>query len=455
MDLKPIFCEKITKSVDKHQKLFYNVDTMLKTFSCANFKSFRDLATIDFTAAKADKNLMENTFLLSDEEKLLKCLTIYGQNSAGKSNFIKAMTFMVNFICLPIKNNSKNISFFKSEPFLLQKGYDKKPSFFEITFYVEKILYRYGFELLGNKVLKEWLFYTKKRETLLFTRDNNSYEVSSAFLKNSLVVRRDTRDESLFLVNAYFNRDKKSKLLEDIISWFLNFNVVRVGFSKSYIEHSIELLKNEIYRRKVMTLLQAADISVDNCLVNIFKTDLQNIPENLNEVEKEKLLKQEKYNFFMVHKLFDEAGNMTNEKILFDLFNQESTGTQRLLFLAPLIIEALEKGSILVLDEIDSQLHPLVLEVLIRIFNSQKNNPRGAQFLLTLQNTFLLDNNLLRRDQIWFVEKKKENFVSEIYSLQDIRLSSNNSKPRNDLSYEKNYILGRFGAIPNIREIDL
>jgi uncharacterized protein len=416
---------------------------MLLEFSVGNFRSFKEPVTLSMVAAKLsslDTQLdQNNTFKVNDTLTLLTSAAIYGANASGKSNLIKALSFMRWFVLNSSKESQANDPI-HSDPFLLDAETEGKPSFFEIVFLLEGIPYRYGFEVTVEKVETEWLFYSpSRRETKLFVREGNEITSSRSF-KGRQFVASLTRSNALFLsVAAQFNNLIATKVL----SWFTSFNVISGLNDSAYGGFTVKMFtENSQYRSSILDLIQGSDVSIDDVLVEKINIhDPKAFPKNMPKEVKEMILKQivgdEVINFRSIHNKKCRDG--TFEKVEFDI-SEESEGTQKLFYLSGPIIDTLAMGKVLFIDEIEARMHTMLTRKLIALFNSKKTNPNHAQLIFATHDTNLLSNKFLRRDQIWFMEED-EFRASHLYSLAELKV-------RKDRTFENDYLEGRYGGVP-------
>ncbi|MCC7430805.1 ATP-binding protein [bacterium] len=400
---------------------------MLIEFKTGNIFSFKEPVTFSLVAAKITEH-QPNTFQ-AGKFTLLKSAVLYGANASGKSNFVKAINFMKNFIILSTQEDIK----IDLENFRLNTETENKPSFFEIVFRTKDKVFRYGFEVDQTKVHSEWLFYTpNKKEVKLFERKERDFELGKDF-KEGRKLEEKTRDNSLFLsVVAQFN----GKLANEVKKWFLNLffapenlPTVPVTFKKM----------GEIdFKKKILNFLKIADLGIEDLEKNPIKNDEMK-PGTIVFPEKGTLME-----LVSSHKKFDENNNF----VAFEKFSfggNESDGTKKFFLLAVILSEALDSGKVLVFDELETSLHPLLLESIIKTFNSE-HNTKNAQLIFTTHNTNFLTGEFFRRDQVWFTEKNKFE-ATKLFSLVEF-------KERKDASFDKNYLSGRYGAIPFLGEFE-
>jgi AAA15 family ATPase/GTPase len=390
---------------------------MLLEFTVGNFLSFSEKKTLSLEATSIKEN--PDNVVVKGKYQILRSAVIYGANSSGKSNFIKAMSTMSSFVTNSAKSNSTDE--IQVTPFLLSTLTDNQPSHFEVLFIIEDDLFRYGFEVDRKSVHLEWLFQTKDggKEQPLFIREGESIEISDHFTE-AKGIEEKTRDNALFLsVTDQFNGATSKKIIE----WFSN-QVNFSGLQHEKVKYiSSLLLENKNLNNWIKDFLIPLDLGFKD-----FALD-----------EKEKRV-------VTYHNKYDESGAIIDDKFRFDLVNQESAGTNKLYDMAGRLSLGLILGGVTIIDELDAKLHPLLTMAIVSLFNSPSHNKNNAQLVFATHDTNLLSHGCFRRDQIYFTEKTK--FEStDLYSLVEYR-EPDGSKIRNDRSFEKDYIAGRYRAIP-------
>lgn len=424
---------------------------MLIEFSVGNYLSFKDQVTFSMVASKVvakDKSLDQNNmFKIDGNLSLLKSAAIYGANASGKSNFIDALSFMRQFVL----NSSKETQSEEPigvEPFRLASETTHQPSFFEVVFLLEGKKYRYGFEVDAEKVVSEWLFYTPKtKEAKLFTRDFDGIVVSNLFKEGKKIVE-NTRTNALFLsVVAQFN----GPVAQQVLGWFRSIGFIS-GLSDFGIrDYTVKGFESDDDKSEIVRIIKRLDLGIEDFQIEKVKMTEAALPKGFPKDLKKFFLKNspEKVIIRTVHKKYDSAGRNPSIE-LFDLDDNESEGTKKLFSLAGPLVDVLKNGKILVIDELDARLHPLITCEIIRLFNSNETNSRNAQLIFTTHDTNLLANTIFRRDQIWFTEKN-ESGATDLYSLAEFKLRA--EFIRNDASYQKDYIKGKYGAVPFVGDI--
>ncbi len=421
---------------------------MLIQLKVANFLSIKDEVTFSMVASGIKEHIDTNVFNARKDLKLLKSAGIYGANASGKSNLFQAMKFMRYFIL----NSSKNMQSgekIRVERFKLSSETDSKASLFEIIFISDNKRYRYGFEVNQSNVVCEWLYYllpSKKKEEMLFYREDDKYELGKAFTEGKGLESK-TRKNALFLsVAAQFN----GTISESVVTWFMNLSVVS-GLNQRYEIMSDLLVEDKKLKNKILEYLRIADMGIEDIVVEKQQVDLETMPKEMHDIFKtvKTLMENQEVptvtSIKMLHKKYDPDNNVISLE-QFDMERSESEGTKKLFSLLAPVVNALTLGTILVVDELDSSLHPLITLLIIQLFNSNQYNPLNAQLIFNTHDTNLLSKKTFRRDQIWFAEKNKFG-ASTLYSLIEFNV-------RYDASFEKDYLQGRYGSIPFIGQLD-
>jgi uncharacterized protein len=419
---------------------------MLIEFTVGNYRSFKDPVTFSMVAANLvakDRKLDENNVVaVNDKLSLLKSAAIYGANASGKSNLIKALGFMKQFIVNSSKE-TQSTDKIGIEPFRLSTETEGKPSYFELVFLMEDKKYRYGFEVTRKKVTSEWLFYVPKtRETPLFKRNCDTIKSSKTY--DAEGVQKRTRSNALFLsVSAQFNVELAEKILE----WLtVKLNIFSGLHDQGMLDYTADCLMNNLNSSEIIHLIQKLDLGISDVLIEQEDFIIDSLPDEMPDELKNLVVNAvgKATSIRTKHRKFDDEGNYKSIEE-FNLARHESEGTQKVFALGGLIITTLQEGEVLIIDEFDARLHPLISLAIIEMFNSKETNPNNAQLILTTHDTNLLSNKIFRRDQIWFTEKNRYG-ATDLYSLAEYKI-------RNDATFESDYIKGRYGAIPYIGDL--
>ncbi|MGF6925006.1 AAA15 family ATPase/GTPase [Chitinophaga sp. W2I13] len=418
---------------------------MLLEFSVTNYLSFKEKTTLSLSATAIKEHVASNIFT-SGRHNLLKGAVIYGANASGKSNFVKAMSTMRRLVLQSFEQSSTNE--LDITPFLLNTETENAPSSFEVVFLIGESKYRYGFEVDNRSVLSEWLFDAPKQaERPLFIREKDGIEVMPRVFPEGRDLEERTRDNALFLsVVDQFN----GKIAKQIMRWFHDFITISGLSHERYKGVTFDLLENKHTQHLLLDFYKKVDLGFDDITISKAPFDPRELPNDLPE----NLLKQlitdleESYRIDIktVHKKYN-AKNKVVGNVEFDMRSQESSGSNKLFNISGPIFDVLNDGGTLVVDELDASLHPLLTLAITRLFNSAEFNKNNAQLIFATHDTNLLNYGNYRRDQIYFVEKNKYG-ASEMYSL--VEYKEEGKTIRKDRSFEKDYIEGRYGAIPFI-----
>ena len=425
---------------------------MIIEFTVGNFNSFNEKRTLCLEASGGVSEL-KNNFFTFEKHTLLRTIVLYGANSSGKSNLIMALAAMKNCVLSSVRlNDNEALSY---QPFLLAKDSIEQPTFFEIVFIAEKRTFRYGFEYNQSEIRNEWLFEVKKtKESPLFIRTIEGIGVSDAFPEGK-GKESATNNNRLFISLVAQLGGKTAK---QILQWFSDYKVLsgvdtsllsRV-YDNDYTDLSLKILNKQLDGYEFLLQfyndikLGFSDIEIkeaDNELFLWIKSKKTLFSDSENEQRKKIPILN------TIHNQYDINGNII-DKVSWSNYQHESEGTKKIIAYSGPIFDTLRKGKILVIDELDSKLHPLITMQIIRLFNNPKTNPNNAQLIFATHDTNLLSTDIFRRDQIWFTEKDNRE-QTDLYLLDDF-VFADGTKVRKDANLEKNYIAGRYGAIPYI-----
>ena len=420
-------------------------DIMLLEFTVGNYRSFNKKCTLSLYAQSIGDDPKTNV-IEKEGVKILKTAAIYGANSSGKSNLILALGTMGRCVLSSVKlNDDDELDY---DPFLLSYV-QGKPTFFEILFLLDSVCYRYGFEYNLNKIIGEWLFIRegKRKEKVLFIRDIDGIGVNETFFIEGIDNEKNTNDNRLFLSLC---AQLGGEISKKVIDWFRRgYNVLSglesdgyQGFSK-FMFH-----KHKEGCEEALEFFHTLGLGFEN--LETLEEDAivpKDLPLELRTFLSKQITGKKTISLQAIHHKYNKNGKIVGDE-KFDVEEKESAGTKKLIDLAGPIFDTLKRGATLVVDELDAKMHPLISTHIIRLFNSNQFNPHGAQLIFSTHDTHLLSSKIFRRDQIWFTEKDQQE-QTDLYSIMDIVLPDG-TKPRNDSNYEKNYINGRYGAIPYI-----
>ena len=416
---------------------------MLLQFYFSNYRSFEGEGILDMRASGS--NELSSHIRNSLNEKVLPVTAIYGANASGKSSVFEAFQFMTWCVLESLSfsdDNKKNSYKLKVDSFKFSDSRDK-PSEFEINYIDKKgkkeLYYNYGFKIDNSGILEEYLAFNtktgvKRNEdyTYIFKRERNQ----KLYLDSSIEKFRENLEISLKDKTLLVSLGAKLNI-DDFIrvrTWFINAEVI--NFSNSlygiFLENTLpdNIIESEKVRKNLVSFIN----SFDDSIIDIEVEKISAIDESDSD----------NYRVFTVHK--SDKGTSTARISM----NEESSGTKKMFSLYQTLLDVLEKGTVFFADELDIKLHPLLMRNILLTFTDKEKNPNNAQLIFTTHNTIYMDMNLLRRDEIWFVEK--DNGVSKLYSLDDIT-NEKGKKVRKDSNYEKHYLLGNYGAIPNLKNL--
>lgn len=418
---------------------------MLIYFKVGNYKSIKEPLTLNFLASSISEHNNSNV-ITADKAAVLKSLLLYGHNASGKSKILDAFIFFKKFITdSAIRNQGDGA--IDVEPFRLNEMTMKKPSFFEAGFLLDTIRYRYGFEANKDKIHKEWLLETKaQKEYPVFLRIKDEFEISENRFENAKGLEKRTRSNALFLSVASQWNVAKAELIN---KWFSSiFTASGLTDSRAFKDLTVEMLSNPKYSKLIHEFIRKADLGIAAIDVAELPLEIPEIDRRLSPDVKELFLQNMKAeqgkSVITHHYRFDKKNNVVGTE-MFLLDKQGSEGTRKYFSLIGLILTALYENRLIVMDEFDARLHTALSKAILKLFNSSKIKSKG-QLLVASHDTALLDKNILRRDQIYFVEKDKYG-ASHTTSLVEYKV-------RKEAPYDRNYLQGRYGAIPLIDDLE-
>lgn len=389
-------------------------DFMLLQFRAKNYKSIGDEIIFDMTAINSLSDHKE--FLIEKNGvNILPVAAFFGANASGKSNVLEAINSM--------KRNIKSDKTFTNIPFLYNEKKRVEPTEFEVFFTYDETEYRYGYTMTTEQIIEEWLYKRKlsKNKTkwqMIFERENNHIEYSSIKKYNYLSEYNHLIDSKMLVVKFFYNRDLKEikdfRIVNDFFTDYIVFN----NAYNTHLTHFLDFYyKHNKFKKEALKFLQEFDPNIEDFSVEA--------KENKDG-----------------ETIFEAYTTHNGKKYP---VNIESSGTQKLIFIYLFIYLALDLGNVIIIDELDCQLHPLILRKLVQMFHDKTINKNNAQLIFSSHNIIVLDKNQLRRDEIWFVEKDNKGYT-DIFSLAEFK--TDKKHVRSDVDYGKHYLAGRFGAIP-------
>jgi uncharacterized protein len=452
---------------------------MLIEFSVSNFRSIKDMQTLSFVATAMNGHDDTHIFQANEKTRLLKSVGVYGANSSGKSNLVKAIGAMLGFIKAPFDEKQKFQD--QIQPFKFNTATRNEGTFFQIMFILDHKTFRYGFVYDKGIIKSEWLFGTaEKNEVKYFTRESGDFYINKERFEEGRGLVKRTRDDNLFLnVVNEFNGEISSSIisyLDDIlvikgVDKFIENNILR--------DVSMTYLADNALKGKLLKLMQVADEELKDIILRDdddvkksigdkfgkeFMDEIKNansedeaIKAVINNIDFSSVMEsafrggdffgeitQSVNSVSSKMDIFDEFG----KKIGTELFNFDeyaSEGTKKLFSYGGTILKCIQDGGRMIIDEFGSELHTTLTKAIIQLFNSRGN--KNAQLCFITHDTNLLDTDLLGREQLYFTEKNSKGETS-LYSLAEIKAV------RNDASFEKDYIKGKYGAIPYVKNLN-
>ena len=406
---------------------------MLIRFSFKNFKSFKNENCLDMEATSLKEH--EYNVAKTENGEYLKVSAIYGANASGKTNVLQAFDYMKKRI-LVSDDSKKNSPIDEDNIYSFMINNDPIALEVEILAKNNKI-YKYGFEVLKDTIISEWLFEKRVNKFYaIFERENNN--VSMKPNKISDLVNIDER--TLFL-NIYSKIDRNNEDFSNVYDWFVNSMYLDLGNPnfERFINNrvSLKILSDENYKKELLKFIKTIDSGIEG---------IKTTPDSLEAVKSN--------NGIIDIEVLHRGENGELKALPFYL---ESNGTRKMFHLFDFFMDALKNGMVLFVDELDAKLHPLLTRYIINLFHNSQTNIGNGQLIYSTHDTVNLNKETFRRDEIWFAEKDKDG-ISEIYALSDYILEDDKNagkKVRNDATYNKDYLTGRYGAIPVLEEFDI
>ena len=409
---------------------------MLIRFSFKNFKSFKDENVLDMEATSLKEH--EYNLVKTDQVNLLKVAAIYGANASGKTNVLQAFDYMKKRIL--VSDDSK-----KNSPIDEDNVYSYMINNEPISLEVEILaknnkIYKYGFDVLKDSIVSEWLYEKRINKFYsVFEREKNNVTMKSNNKISGLV----NIDERTLFLNIYSKIDKDNEDFNNVYDWFVNANYLDLGnprfedFINTRI--SLKILSDEKYKKELLRFIKTFDSGIEG---------IKTTPDSIEKVQNN--------NRVVKVELIHRGENNELKALPLEL---ESNGTRKMFHLFDFFMDALRNGMVLFIDELDAKLHPLLTRYIINLFHNSETNIGNGQLIYSTHDTVNLNKDTFRRDEIWFTEKNRDG-VSELYALSDYILDDDgdrktSKKVRNDATYNKDYLTGRYGAIPVLEEFEI
>ncbi len=409
---------------------------MILNLKLKNYRSYKEdvIYTLEASTSKAK----EFNYFECDDFKILKTSLMYGPNASGKSNIVRLFFELRNLI---IKKPKVDEALLIYDPFKFDINSSKSPIEIEIEFLIENIKYKYVVNIVEDYIKDEYLYYyPNKREAVLFER--KEFNSETTIQKGILGFQFGKKEISVFknqLLLSKFGDDEPHEIITEVYRYF---NKMFVYNSTSKIHYEVfsnkvseDLLENDVLKNKLEKLINYADTKIKGLdIIKIGKSENSKV---------DFFWKKNDFNIRGIHDLFD--GDTLVGKSDLSLL-EESVGTQTLFVLGAKIIEALENGTVLIVDELDTSLHSFITKMIVMLFQDKNINSKNAQLIFTTHDISLLDKDLIRKDQIWITEKNEKG-ITDLYSLQDFE------NLREDTSFDKWYLAGKFGGVPQIKSL--
>lgn len=418
---------------------------MIIEFRVTNFRSIKETQSFSMVAGSYTQHIESNTFdpgLEGFDERLLRSSAIYGANATGKTNLLLALQFMQMFVL----NSATEINTIQHSPFKFSSATRNAPSEFIVTFVQSGVRYEYGFIVGSSHVEKEWLIeFAHPRGRVMFERKYDRKMAKhdwkfSSFLKGQRAVWSEaTRPNALFLSTAI---QLNSKQLTPVFEWFQKRLVVIAGATKLNAFLTLSLLEEHDGKEKLLSFMQEADFGITGLDIK-----REPFPSGALILQGTPPIIEQKPGQATPNLVKVTLSHVSDDDKYSGLdLSEESNGTQNFFRSAGAWLNVFKNGEILLLDEIESSFHPLLVRFLIQKFHSEKNNQQNSQLIFTTQSTDPLDLKIFRRDQIWFVEKNKDG-SSRVYPLSDFKV-------RDGEALRNGYLQGRYGALPILDELE-
>lgn len=421
----------------------------LLSFTIENFRSIAERKTMTFTP-KSIKDEPSSNIVRKDSIKYLRTTAIYGANSSGKSNFILGLSKMAEIVTSSVKMNDKEE--LPYDPFLLNKININEPTLYEVEFVANDIHYRYGFSNTEKQICEEWLIRKDNsgRESNLFFRSLEGIGINEKLFSEGKNLEEKTNNNRLFISLV---GQLGGKISNSVIHFFQKgINVLSGLNTNSYNSFTKFYLSGNLPGCDEMKeFFGRVQLGFKDVVSMVHDFDVNDLPKDIPNELREQIVKdlkgKKQIKIFSSHGIYDEEGKMVDTQN-FEFDEMESAGTRKLFDMAGPIFDTLNSGSVLVIDELDAKMHPLISQELVSLFNDPVRNLNCAQLIFSTHDASLLSSHLFRRDQIWFTEKDARE-CTDVFNMMQIVLPDG-AKPRGDGNIGRNYISGRYGGIPYI-----
>ena len=426
---------------------------MLVEFTFQNYRSFRDQAVLSMEAAGLSS--LKNSIIEGRGIKLLPSAALFGKNGGGKSNVIRAFWLAVQFIRNAQRTQHEHAGV-PVKPFALNDYSASQPTVFEFYYIFDQIKYWYGFSATREKIVEEHLYHAPKgQKALVFQRDGQRFSFTAEKAKRALISETVAENQLFFPVACTLNDHACIQAMR----WFRE----DIFFSRDYSDIPRQLLEyaeDKNMLKAISDYAKSADVGIEDMRFEFDRKEIEDpvqFPEELPKGIQDALIQ-------FIHALSDVSSSAdvhlktgqirvkashpgrtsSGELRTFELnLAEESDGTRKLMALAPAVESVLQKGGVLLVDEIERELHPALVNFIVSKFQSKHSNPYGAQMIFSTHNTELMNLEYLRKDQIYFVDKDMEDGVSDLYSMSDF-------STRTTDNIRKGYLAGKYGAVPDV-----
>lgn len=426
---------------------------MLIEFKFTNYRSFRDESVLSMEATGL--STFKKSLIDYGSFKLLPSVAIYGKNGGGKSNVIRAFWLAVQFIKNAQRTQHED-ALIPVSPFLLNDYSKNKETSFEFTYVINQVKYIYGFSATKDSIVEEYLYHAPKgQKAIVFIRDGNKFTFTEDKAKRKLISEAVADNQLFFSVACTMN----DSACVNAMRWFREY----VLFSRDYSDIPKQLLEysnDKNMLRAISDYAKAADIGIEDMQFEIknedvsdeatlpddlpigIRTALMNFLHVLSETSNNSEVKLKMGEVIATAYHRGQKENGASELFPLELSN-ESDGTRKLMSLAPAMESVLSKGGVLLVDELDKELHPMLVAHIVSKFQSKNSNLMGAQLIFTTHDTDLMNEEILRKDQLYFVDKDNATGVSELYSISEFSTKTSDN-------IRKGYLVGKYGATPNL-----
>lgn len=400
---------------------------MLSQFTVKNYKSIRDELTFDMQAVAISEHpahLIRDT----DGEEYLPVASIYGPNGGGKSNVLEALQVLVAKVTRPLyvaTSNSDREPALKRipvVPFAFSEDTKNAPTEFEVFFRTETSEYRYILHVQEEQVIYEQLDRVKKdtaRKSALFERENGTISLKGVL---STLKVGDGVSNTIPLLSYLGITYSENEVIKEVMDWFVN-GVSFLNYGNPFQEARILVDQSDDIKKLVLKIIKEMDLDIDDFRIE---------EEDNNRIE--------------IYTKHIVDGNDIELKLA-----EESSGTKKIFGLLPFVANSIVNGNTLVIDELDAKIHPVLLKYIIELFSDKEKNRHGSQLIFTSHDLSTMNNEVFRRDEIWFVAKGKSQ-NSKLYSLVEFKNDKGESV-RKDAKYDKQYLEGKYGADPYLQKI--